>query len=189
MPQTIALQRGTTTVTTDSSSVVTLFTQSGGTATRVIVNNLGVYFTTSPNSGNVSIMLLISQSGGQDMVIGQIISPDRTRSYQFLAGSSTNNSFAGVGLSQFNSSNNNVVPNTPIIRSNGSNGVASTGSASIGVVYSSLQGTQLAVLNSNFYMGPNDSIKMKMFAQYQSGKSVLSTTGNISYSFTTITES
>lgn len=189
MPQTIALQRGTTSVTSDSSSVVTLFTQSGGTATRVIVNNLGVYFTTLPNSGSVSMLLYISQSGGQDMVIGQLSTSDRTRSYQFLAGSSTNNSFMGVGLSQSSSSNNNVVPSTPQIRSTGSNGVASANANQISVVYSSLSTTQLAVLNSNFYMGPSDSIKMKIQASVTSGKSVISTTGNISYSFTTITES
>jgi hypothetical protein len=44
-------------------------------------------------------------------------------------------------------------------------------------------------LNSNFYMGPGDSIAVKARGSSASGKSQVFQTLNISYSFTTITES
>lgn len=187
MAQTIALQRGTTSVTSDYGSV-TLFTQSGGTATRVIVNSISVYFPTPPDTGTVYITLFVTQSGGQSTMLGHLRTTNRTKSYQFTAGASTDNQFAGVGLSQFNSSTNSVVASTPIIYANNNNGPAGAGNV-VGMEWSTLANSHFGMLNSNFYIGPSDLVGMRISANKVSGKGTIQVTGNISYSFTTITES
>lgn len=183
MAQTIALQRGTTTVTTDGTTAVTLFTQSGGIATRVIFNALGISFATAANTGGVYIALFHQQSGGQATLIGYLNTNNTTKNYQFNPGASPDNDFLGV----YSSGQNSIMPAAPVLRSGASSMSANAGSVSF--TYQGGSNTQLSLMAKNFYMGPGDSLFMKIDARYQSGKSQSTTTANISYSFTTITES
>ena len=186
MAQTVALQRGTTSVSADNSSSVTLFTQSSGTATRVIVNSLGMYFSPQPNTGTQAFVLYVTSSGGQTTVIGIIRSSSTSRSVQFTPAGSPTSQFLG-GM---NSTNGQVYPFVPNITSNGATGVGSSAPNSVSVTYlSTSTGLPINIISSNFYIGPSDVISMKGFAQQVSGKSTTSCTMSISYSFTTITES
>ena len=63
MAQTIAMQRGSQSVTCQGTNRYTLFTQSGGNATRVVINGLAIYASSSNSAGNWSIGLFIKNSG------------------------------------------------------------------------------------------------------------------------------
>jgi hypothetical protein len=65
MAQTVAIQRGTT-VLTSASSPTTIYTQSGGNATRVIWNFIAVYQAGGNNFGSVNSLNIshFSSSGG-----------------------------------------------------------------------------------------------------------------------------
>jgi len=181
MAQTIAMQRGTTTVTPDDATSVTLFTQSGGTATRVILNQLGFYFSSTPASGTVHAVVLHTVSGGQTFMLGILRDPDRRRSYQFPPGAFTNNAFTG-SATQTAASSSAVWSNFPILSGTGSAGVGSSDASGVILDYTTGTSAKYSMMPSNFYIGPSDSISMKILATGP-------TTANISYSFTTITES
>ena len=84
MAQTIALQRGTTTVAGSGASSVTLFTQSGGTATRVILNQLSFYNSTSASNQSSKVIVYLTSSGGQTSVIGFLFGSNGPNwAYQF----------------------------------------------------------------------------------------------------------
>lgn len=184
MPQTIALQRGTTTVTADSSSSVTLFTQSGGLATRVIVNQLCMSFDSTVDDIQTTAAVYHESSGGQTSMIGLFRRVDATtmRALQFPVGAFTNNNWEGAPFP----SNSESSARLPIIfQGNAIGDMFNTSPNSIQVVYSNPVNIRFAVLPSNFYIGPSDSIKMKIRAF---STSTGATTATISYSFTTITE-
>lgn len=183
MPQTIAMQRGTTTVAADNSTSVTLFTQSGGTATRVIVNQVGFYFSATPTTGTVHAVVLHNVSGGQSTMLGILRDPDRRRSYQFPAGAATNNAYMG-SATQTAASTSAVWSNSPIIGGIGTTGVGSSDASGVIFDYSTGTSAKYCILPSNFYMGPGDSLSMKIYGDINGVP-----TAYISYSFTTITES
>lgn len=193
MAQTVALQRGSTTLASDGTSTVTLFTQSGGTATRVIVNRLGVTFSNAVDTGQFChIVFFMTQTGSSTLMLGLLRRQSGgNRSWQFLPGNSTNNAFTGGSI---NSSTpvTNFLQTNPLINGSGTNGTASGAANTLTTEYASTtsQGqTVTNILNSNFYMGPSDLVGMKIYAASTSGKSYINPTATISYSFTTITES
>ena len=185
MAQTIALQRGTTTVSTSGSASATLFTQSGGTATRVIKNQLGLYFSPTIDQNGVYIAVFHNVSGGQSFLLGHFYRSAYNQSYQFTPGAPSDSQFVATGTG----TSNTLVPIMPIITSNGSSGVGSANADNIGVNWPNSNSPAWSLFPANFYMGPSDSISIKVYAKRASGKSVISVTAYISYSFTTITES
>ena len=185
MPQTIALQRGTTTVTGNGTDSVTLFTQSGGTATRVILNQLGAYFSADFNQ-TTSVAVFHNVSGGQSFLLGLLRDSDRRRSCQFAPGAATNNAFAGnVGQTAAGTFEQRSM--MPSIGSGGTSGVGSAAANAVVIEYygTTTANAKFAIFPSNFYMGPGDSISVKVLASTDD----TARTANISYSFTTITES
>lgn len=184
MPQTIALQRGTTTVTANSTSAVTLFTQSGGLATRVIVNQLAVSFSDLVDETQTTVGVYHESSGGQTSLIGLFRRTDATsiRALQFPVGAFTNNNWGGTPFPSSSEYSNQL----PIIFQGSTAGdMFSSNPNSIQAVYSNPTHLRFAVLPSNFYIGPNDSIRIKIRGFNTSSGA---TTATISYSFTTITE-
>lgn len=179
MPQTIALQRGTTTVSAaGGNSSVTLFTQSGGTATRVILNQLGIFFSSNPTD-NVRAAVFHNSNGGQSTLLGYLTDNGRRQSCQFTP--AANDPFSGnVGQTSTNAFKQR--PRLPVIASSAATGIGSGGATSIQIEYYETTDSNFyyAIIPSNFYIGPGDSISMKIEA---------GPTANISYSFTTITES
>jgi len=166
MPQTIAMQRGTSTVA--SANATTLWTQSGGTATRVIFNGMG--FRLANTGSNSYIDIVVVPSGGAPYVIAKLES-DRT-SWQFQA---ANNPYS------MNTSPNSF-GDVVIFRSNSAGTYTGDFATIAGVNYvqdASNQGTGLPL---NFWIGPSDAI----VARFQNNASQTATFG---WSFTTITES
>ena len=182
MPQTIALQRGTTTVTSNSTSSVTLFTQSGGIATRVILNQLGLFFSNDPDDGT-SVAVFHNISGGQSLLIGFIRDSDRRRSTQFIPGATPENPFLGTAT-QVSTTTAVVLASAPNIGGNGATGVGSSPANGVSIDYASNTNSRLSAMPSNFYIGPGDSLSLKVYAS----RSETPLTASITYSFTTITE-
>jgi len=187
MAQTIALQRGTATVSGDGSTFVTLFTQAGGTATRVIVNQLTMSFSAQLSTSSNACLYLTS-SGGQSSVLGIMSRGDTGSQYatQFPAGSSNDNAWFGGTAG----TTGNCLSLSPMIQQTGTSGDMSAGNcSSVNLSYSGPSVSRFAVLPQNFYIGPSDVLKMKVRAQTISGKSTVNQTATLSWSFTTITES
>ena len=184
MAQTIALQRGTASVSGDGTTFVTLFTQSGGTATRVIVNQLTMSFSAQLSSNNAACLYLTS-SGGQSSVLGVMSRSDTGSQYavQFPAGSSNANAWFGT----YNGVNGSS--GSPMIQQTISSGDMSAGNCSgVNLSYGSTA-PRFAVLPQNFWIGPSDVLKMKVNARITVGKNTQAVTVSLSWSFTTITES
>lgn len=189
MPQTIALQRGTTTVSGDGSSAVTLWTQSDGLATRVIVNQLCMSFgSTASNVAGFAAVLYLQSSGGQASVLGKLESTNEGGGFasQWGVGASNANGFGGTGGG---SPNTEVKSASPLVRQAGTAGdMLASNASSVTVNYSVGNVIRAGNLPSNFYIGPNDQLRMKVLAQRNQGKGNFPLTATISYSFTTITE-
>jgi hypothetical protein len=188
MAQTIALQRGTTTVSAGGNTVVTLFTQSGGTATRVIINQLIVYFTSGPPgvSGN-GMNLYLTSSGGYSSIIGQMKYESSGSMWAWQANTGApNNGFNGTSPGTSNAINSA----NPFTFQSTSAGDMITGTTSQTYMqYSNTSFNAYCNFPANFYMGPSDALKLKVRGLYTSGKGTASGTANVGYSFTTITES
>jgi len=170
MAQTIAMHRGVGAVSVGSTGVpVTLFTQSGGIATRVIFNNFA-YYCSNTNS-NVILVMRVDQSGGGNLILtrgqitgsgGNIPSMGTNGAYQPVGGSS----LSGIKLRFQINSTSGTYPGTgnPDITSSwvsGDNGA----------------------MPQQFWIGPSDAVVISM--QNNSGTFTM----NYAYSFTTITES
>jgi hypothetical protein len=170
MAQTIATVRGT--ITANNASQVTLFTQSGGNSTRVILNQVTWYYPGNPSSNYRGHLLHVSSSG-----------PITVIGYHYISSG---------GWSSQMMPNPNATSPTQIIGIGTSYGLAhgmaaynSSGTATW--VGSDAQNWTLASGNSyipqNCWIGPGDSIA---FSQYNTPYGYSATVG---YHFTTITES
>jgi len=159
MPQTIAMVRGTTTCTSGSS--VTLFTQSGGTATRVILNWVAFYTTGGGTYGSPNCNLYhTSSSGGAGVV---------------AAWANNSGNFGGQHSGGI-----------PSVTSNSSNSVFGNVSGNYPALLQAMRVSSVAVTPSfaasNFWIGPSDSVSLSWFDN--NGLAI-----TIAYSFTTVTES
>lgn len=184
MAQTIATQRGSTTLTSNNSSTVTLFTQSGGLATRVILNQLGWWFSANEPDQNVSAVLIHNISGGGAFVLGYLRDADKRRSYQFAPGA-TGDSPWNFGPTQTGTSTAIAMPRGAVIGGSDASLPAGGNASSVIVDWTNQSGGKYMMLPSNFYMGPSDSLSMKIYGE-RTGTYL---TANITYSFTTVTES
>ncbi|NDG29902.1 hypothetical protein EB118_07370 [bacterium] len=186
MAQTIALQRGYTS-TAASGGNVTLFTQSGGIATRVIVNNLSVCVSPSAYYTNYvpGILVNVAQSGGGSYVIGH-------------AKVQTWSGYSAMQFLPYGPDNVFITQHTgyfPMIligysSTSGVGNASLSGGFSSNVQISSGNSYIYSGIASNFYIGPNDSVQIRVYAQYGDAYSgIYPCTAYIYYSFTTITES
>ena len=165
MAQTIAMQRGTGTLSASGNTSATLFVQSGGTATRVILNGIAWYSSTGSNS--IYMNLYVDAVNGAGYIIGSF--------YQYSqAGQFTVSPNGGLGVVGYGSG---VLDNTTQIYS---------GSASTWPAYTSPTNLSYNIggrssVPQTFWIGPGDEVKLRVnnggYAQ------------SYGYSFTTITES
>ena len=183
MAQTIAVQRGTTSVTADGVSRVTLFTQSSGTATRVILVGLSMNM---PSGTGIRIAMSLT------------VNVNGTGNYLPIALISGNNGTSGRYLNMFpnaasNSSGSTFAPasahsNSSTIMSTNDGGnaltanVANTQIALPGNVTNNGSSDPINYVPSQFWMANNDSVSLLCYAT--SGYSA-----NIIYHFVTVTES
>lgn len=184
MAQTIAAQRGTTTVTGNGSTSATLFTQSTGTATRVILNCVSTKHD-EVTSDFLTMTLLINVNGtGNLAIVAQKQSSTSTNGRYGLA------MMPGSNLHPVTTTTYNTNPyvdrwvqaqvgvkeylgTTSYYRSSwyGPNGINNQGYL-----------TSWDNVPSQFWMNSGDSLILKYYNS-------LSNTVDILYSFTTITES
>ena len=177
MAQTVAIQRGiTSVVATSTGAETTLFTQSGGAATRVIINQLTFY---SPNTQVARLFVLtlnFNSSGGYKSpfiymrgngVSAMTFIPGPTDS---AAATQQTGTTAVGGLALLS----NTATSTGVSMGNLSSSLLYLGTASDNMFQTG---------PTNFWMGPGDSISVKLSINADTP------TCPIGYSFTTITES
>ena len=172
MPQIVATQRGTGSAT--KNTITTLFTQSGGNATRVIFNQLAFYSNGAIGSLNgPTISIVHTVSNGSTNIIGW---------YKGYGSSATGGQICpnpnGTGPTQTNGTSNS---NGGFMVNN--NSFDYPGSAS----YFNIQGgyTDISIGSyapQNFWISSGDSVSLR----YHDG---VPNTLNYAYHFVTITES
>lgn len=172
MAQTVAVQRGTGTATSNTN--VTLFTQSGGLSTRVILNQLTLY-TSGTDMYYPKCNIVHLSSNGAASIIGYMrLGVNGIYSFSFLG---ANN---GVGPVQTNGATTGSAPVNGLIVNSQNN--AWQGNASPGNSDLYFGSSYYMYMPSNYYIGPSDSIQLKWY----DGNGTNATYG---FSFTTITES
>lgn len=184
MAQTIAVQRGTTTVTGNGTTKVTLFTQSSGTATRVIL--CGVSANTAAGTGiNFSLGLHLNvSSGGNYLPIAIVkgIQSGARYTAMFPGGTSTSQGEMWGGAT----SGEGLIPGSSTYMSTTDGGLPAdlnsgtmhlTGNVAYQYIY-----TALNYVPTQFWMANGDSLAV---SHYNSSGN----TATIIYHFVTITES
>jgi hypothetical protein len=169
MAKTIAMQRGVSSI--GPSSPVTLFTQSGGYATRVICNQL-VFYAASGSLYYPTCELALYNSSGPRTTLALIYpSSSAPGAIQFLPHAGQHNASHPIA---------NSVQQYGAV--GGGGGTGTSGSASPNTTYWQANSvyTNLNV-PSEFYIGPGDSLVAKY--QNDNGSDV-----RVGWSFTTITE-
>jgi|Laugrespbdmm15dd_1035085.scaffolds.fasta_scaffold01150_4 hypothetical protein len=170
MPQTIAMHRGVGAVSVGSTGVpVTLFTQSGGIATRVIFNNFAFYC--SNTNSNINMVMRVDQSGGGILILTRM---QVTGSGGNIPSMGTNGAYQPVGGSSVSGSKIRYQIN------NNSATYPGTGNPDITSV---LVTGDSGAMPQQFWIGPSDAVVINMLNN--SGTFTM----NYAYSFTTITES
>lgn len=174
MAQTIAIVRGTTSVTAFNN--VLLFTQSASTATRVIVNMVSFHSSGGQWSGPSASVYMTSSSGG-NAIIGYWKTAGSLHQGNFMPAASGYGPMSSTGVG---TSANPIAMSGAMCANDGSQ-------TYIGPVYpANLQTTastsRESFMPSNFWLGSGDTVR---FGWYDNN----SNSAIIAYSFTTITES
>ncbi len=186
MAQTIAVQRGSTTVAGDGTTKTTLFTQSSGTATRVIL--VGASANTSGGTGiNMAFGLQINvNASGAYLPVALIKGNGQAIRYlnMFPAASTTgNSSFFGATAGTLEQ----IMTSTPTIGSTTDGGfganVAGSGQIQLAAnVVPTFSQTPINYVPAQFWMASGDVLVASVYIS--SGL-----TATIIYHFVTITES
>jgi hypothetical protein len=187
MAQTIAMQRGTVSITANGTTATTLFTQSGGAATRVITGGMtGSWSTLVSSSTSFSFILTVTPSGASyDNTIGYMqgyTSGGNLYTFSLLPEA------GATGSQATNSYNVAINPSSTLTTSYG-------GPFSDNIAYNNIYlntSPAGASFNNNyltynafpkqFWIGPSDVVRVKAF-NYSGG------TLYLTYSFVTVTES
>ena len=186
MAQTVAAQRGTTTVTTNGQTATTIFTQSSGTATRVILNSISWRSLNGGISNRMALTVDVNNSGNETCV-AFIHTADCGSAGQGLTMfpnsslfpiSSTTTSAATYADGWIINAKDNYYLGTKINSNNmyflsGPNGSGQSNAYSFNFNF----------VPSQFWMNSGDVLKLRVF------HGGTSETANVVYSFTTVTES
>jgi hypothetical protein len=174
MPQTVATVRGTTTA--NHNGQTTLFTQSGGNSTRVILNQVTWYYNSQYS--NINANLLHISSSGPVTIIGffSITTGAGVSSGQLMPNPNGTSPTQSTGVSTTNASANAIVAFSASGGGNTWLGSLNPSALVFGPNYG------YSYMPQNHWIGPGDSI---VFVQ-SNGNSASSQVG---YHFTTITES
>lgn len=181
MAQTIVAQRGQSTVTGNGTTNLTLFTQSTGIATRVIINYVSAYMGSA--STNLRISLIIDGGGtGQQACVayaGQTPSGNSTGISMFpgLLGGPIESASGNLNqVEQYLPRAPNAVGSGPLVNI-GTNQIRFTSQAN------TIDNSQPAnIVPFQFWMNNGDVLLIRAFNQESS-------TMTVRYGFTTITES
>ena len=178
MTQSIATQTGSLNVSFSNSNTYTLFTQNGaGNASRVILNYLAAYMTTS-SSGNPQFTFSIYDvASGNRVPIGAIIG---TNNFNISGWSMFPMNLSGA-TSTFNNTSAYNVPNISLLISQSAANVQIGNDNPNSLSFNTARiATDGVYFPSQFYMQSGSSLQFKSNWGSQSGY--------IQYSFTLITE-
>jgi hypothetical protein len=181
MAQTVAMQRGAISGTANGGWI-TVFTQSSGIAARVIPVNFEQYFSQSPNNNNGAFQLAIVSSAGGGQIISSIGNVGSSSFANFQITCTTNNAQDLIGLV------GNAYQKSIGWRGSGTSTPYNAGVTSVNAYYGA-GATSNANAIGQFFMGNGDSLRYRITATFNSGKSQPNCTTNVSYSFVTVTES
>jgi len=175
MAQTIAVRAGGTGHAWTGNNTSTLWTQSGGTATRVIINQLQFTCDTNSQPNTVGIYLESAGSGTMSMIGGVKLGYFSIHAFQAWPGGNqqAQTAYPGYGTQQGVSSGFSLGGST-------NNAIGGIHPQSL-VPYMPYNASDFIFFPSSFYMSNGDSIKIRGY--WGNG------TGACYYSFTTITES
>lgn len=171
MAQGVQLFRGTTSVTADGSTPSTLFTLTGVTAARIILNQLVVQKSNSWGSSFPYLLLTLNSANSYSSPLWMSRGPQNYYSYcaQIID--------HPVGVNPVNGSYlANALPGNAVFATSLSSAPYFTDSSSIGN-FGYTDGYPVR----NFYMGPSDSVTVRFYAGNAGS-------ANVGYSFTAITE-
>lgn len=184
MPQTIAAQRGTATVTANGVTATTLWTQSTGIATRVILNSVVTKHAAGANS-RVALLLNVNGTGNYACVAIRCLgsTPDNTYGMIMMPGSNaermTTTAYVTTAYTNF------WIPYS--IASSGAylfGNLENTRWRMLGPNATELTSTagSIDIVPSQFWMNSGDSLIALCYNSTEASTTML-------YSFTTITES
>jgi hypothetical protein len=177
MAQTIAIQRGTQSLA--SGTLTTLFTQSGGTATRVIFSQITFASANSVDMYYPSVILIHASSSGPTNVIGLMkANSGSIYSLNFMPNGNA------TAPNQFGYSGTGNAYNGAVMLQQGNPNVYMGGANPTNISYSAATSgsNYCSYMPSNYWIGPSDSIKIKWYDG--NGNSC-----DVGWSMTTITES
>lgn len=186
MAQTVALQRGTTTIFGDGTTQGTLFTQSGGIATRVMLAGFSGWCSLETNFVKVGLFLKHNGSSANTTMVGfrTFTSNANIACYDITPGYE-NTKTLGIGTSV------GANATTQEVSMYGNVAGRSFGSSTYNIDNFAVWGQNTSAANNavtintipqQFWIGPNDVLCAKI---YDSN----TLTHNITYSFVTVTES
>jgi hypothetical protein len=182
MAQAIAMQRGSLSVTADSTWN-TLWTQSSGTATRVIPNQINGNWVYSGTGSTIFFQLALASSGGS----GQILS--MTQAMYFSNFNSWQIACTG------NQSGNIIYGQNPGYLNSFGISSGSPGSPPYNAGISNVSLSMPVTANSHpapvgqFFLGNGDSVRVRVYGLRSSGKGTAPNVMQIYWNMTTITES
>ena len=177
MAQTIAIQRGTQTLV--SNTRTTLFTQSGGTATRVIFNQITFASANSVDMYYPAVCLIHASSSGPTNVIGLMKAASGSiYSLNFMPNGNA------TAPNQFGYSGTGNAYNGAVMLQQSTGNIYMGGANPTYVTYTAATSgsNYCSYMPSNYWSGPSDSIKIKWYDGNGNDCSV-------GWSMTTITES
>lgn len=182
MAQTIAMQRGGLSITTNTAWN-TLWTQSSGIATRVIPNQFNGYFLYNPTgeTNYFQVAIVSSAGSGQILSMTQGIYSSTLNSWQIqCVGNTVGSQIFGQNPGYFNSYG----------VTSGSTGSSPYGA---GITSANLQmpvtGQSTPSPMGQFFLGNGDSVQIRCFSRRSSGKGYTSNNMQVYWNMTTITES
>lgn len=183
MAQTIAAQKGNGTVAANGTTALTLFTQSTGIATRVILNS--VSYTCGTGSQNPRISLVINVNGTGNRVPVAIIGISGTGANLFGAAmfpsQQSEKSTMSLGSSDALHTNHIILGSGKASQTIGTEVTANAlrmggNNTNYEVDFNSFQ-----IVPSQFWMNAGDVLEFRCFHEFASA--------TVTWSFTTITES
>jgi hypothetical protein len=184
MPQTIAVQRGTATVNTDGGAKVTLFTQSSGIATRVIVGGITGNFPLNNSSTRYMVFINVNGSGNY---IPVIVRQHGNSSARYITTFPNSESAIGTSLAGKISDATGQSAGASIGSSINNGWGNSMGSGVVGQAFQQGIAFNQMALNispGNFWIANGDSLALSAFVDGGDGYAT-----TINYHFITVTES
>jgi hypothetical protein len=190
MPQTVALQRGSTSLNGNGATFGDLFTQSSGIATRVVLNGIACWSQTTGDP-YVFASLLVKSAGSTTNVLtvgSKSFGNATTSAFDMSPSDGIDGNFTGYSPTSTVSFANKLTPISQLGSTNLPFGAQSWTAVGLqlcggGTTQSVNNGTATYFsVPRDFWIGPSDVVSMKIYSN--NGR-----TWTIAYSFTTITES